>query len=518
MLFNSYELIFGFLPLTLLIFFLAARFGRPTAAIACLVAASFFFYYWGGSVYLGLFGLSIFGNYLLGTVLTEELSLPFDRRWSLTAGIAFNLLILGYFKYSSLAIGSVNYLFGMNFLLPSIALPLGISFYTFGQISYLVDTYCGKTREDSFLNYCLFVSFFPKLIAGPIVYHRELMPQFAQAETFRFNPENLAVGMAIFSIGLSKKVIFADTLSNYSSAVFAVAREGQALSLSAAWLGALTFALQLYFDFSGYTDMAIGSARLFGIKLPLNFNSPYKATKISQLWTAWHRTLTRFFRDYLYFPLARFSRRFAVFRSDRGQKVAGYGITLTIMLGIGLWHGAGWNYVLWGGLNGIYLVVYQLWRELRRRSGDDLTQQTPWSRVRGWLCTFIAWTVAVVLARATNLSQAVTIWRGMLGLSYFSSQEVSLNAIPGFDPTAAILWIIVSLAIVLLTPNTQEWLELYRPALDHFVLNLPKTAYQRFWERWRWQPTPIWAIITAILTIIGILFIGREKTFIYFQF
>lgn len=538
MLFNSYELIFFFLPLTLGLFWVFQWRNRPALALAWLVAASFFFYSWGSTASLGLFGISILVNYVVGTVLAENMDLPLNRRWVLIGGIIFNLALLGYFKYASFAIASVNSLFQTQWSVPPILLPLGISFFTFGQISYLVDTYRGKAQEENFLNYCLYVSFFPKLIAGPIVYYRDLMPQFAspveQTERDRLNsltlpekwPENLAVGLAIFSIGLFKKVIIADHLVTYSEPVFTMASQGQPLSIAASWIGAIAFALQLYFDFSGYTDMAIGSARLFGIQLPLNFNSPYKASKISQLWNAWHMTLTRFFRDYVYFPLARVLRRYAFFRSDLGQQLATYGNTFTIMLLIGLWHGASWNYVLWGCLNGVFLIVYQMWRELRRRLGQDLTKQSLRGRIGGWFLTFTAWTIAIVLARATSLPEALTIWRGMIGLPAWSLSSATA-IIPGGNPfansvsldvLAASLWIITALGIVLFTPNTQQWLDRYRPALDYVSLKVSQTGYERFWERWQWQPTQGWAVVTAILTLVGVIFVTREKAFIYFQF
>ena len=521
--FNSYELIFLFLPLTLLGFFLLGKGKQTNAALIWLIVASLLFYNWGSSLYVGLFGVSIFVNYALGLTLSETVRLPLSRRWILILGIFLNLALLGYFKYADFTITSLNQLFGSDWSLLDLALPLGISFFIFSQISYLVDIYQGKIQEEGFLNYALFVSFFPKLIAGPITYYSELIPQFVKAETYRFQIENLAVGLTIFSLGLFKKAVFADSLATYSNPIFQLASEGKPLSFSVAWIGALAFCLQLYFDFSGYSDMAIGAARLFGIQLPLNFNSPYKATKVSQLWNTWHMSLTRFFRDYFFFPISRWLRQFSALRTPSGQQLATYGNTFAVMLIIGLWHGAGWNYLLWGGVNGLYLVVYQLWRNLRRRLGHNLTQQSLIAQIFGWFFTFTTWTIALVLPKTTSLSQAWIVWQGMFDFSDLTQGAGQIVGNPFVNPTQvnllpATLWVIGCLAVVLLMPNTQEWLDQYRPALDYVSLKVKKTRYQKRWQRWRWQPSQGWAVVTAFLSVSAVLLMAREQPFIYFNF
>ncbi|MGD1911300.1 MAG: MBOAT family O-acyltransferase, partial [Rivularia sp. (in: cyanobacteria)] len=303
MLFNSLEFIFLYLPITLSIFFGIGKFGNYRFAIVFLVAASLSFYGWWNPPYLLLLIFSLIFNYFIGSALSEKLKIKLGKKLLLTLGIIVNLALIGYFKYANFFVSTVGDLLGRNFNLENIILPLAISFFTFQQIAYLVDAYKGETKEYNLLDYCLFVTFFPQLIAGPIVHHKEVMPQFEDKSTYRFNPENMAVGITIFSLGLFKKVIFADNIAAYATPVFTAASQGRAPTLVEAWVGALAYTLQLYFDFSGYSDMAIGIARMFGIKLPINFNSPYKAISISDFWRRWHITLSNFLRDYLYIPL-----------------------------------------------------------------------------------------------------------------------------------------------------------------------------------------------------------------------
>ncbi|MEL4896909.1 MBOAT family O-acyltransferase [Crocosphaera sp. Alani8] len=531
MLFNSYVFIFLFLPITLLGFYGLGTWGSRQLALIWLVVASLFFYSWWNINYLGLFCFSMFLNFFLGSALAGEIEIPLKKIWLLRLGITLNLGVLVYFKYADLTILSLNSLINTNFPLLRVFLPLAISFFTFQQIAYLVDVYRGKVKENSFANYCLFISFFPQLIAGPIVYYRELIPQFERQKSFRLNPENVLVGVTMFSMGLFKKTVLADNIAPIATKVFNTAVFNQPLTCAEAWVGAIAFALQLYFDFSGYTDMAIGAARTFGIRLPINFNSPYKSVKISQLWRNWHMTLTRFMREYVFFPLSRYLQNLALSSKTVSMNAGNTNLvtttsTLIVMLLIGIWHGAGWNYLIWGAINGVYLIGYQQWRELRRRLGHNLNHRTWWSDLLGWCVTFFLWCVALVWAKADSMQEATNVWGGMFAgggfvLPNFAQGQMWSDVL--FPTTQlklirVLFWLGLLLAIAVLTPNTQQWLEKYQPALDHYPIPTPKNWYQRFWLKQRWQITPYWAVISAILTLIAILSVGRQQEFIYFQF
>lgn len=331
MLFNSYEFIFLFLPVTVLTFFQFARFSNQLAAI-WLVIVSLFFYGWWNPIYVGLLLVSIVFNYAasLALLCACKLGHKWINRSILIFTIGANLILLGYFKYMNFFITNLNDVLGTHYGLAGIILPLGISFFTFTQIAFLVDTSRGFAREHSFIHYALFVTYFPHLIAGPLLHHNEMMPQFNKPETYHIDYQNIAVGLTIFSIGLFKKVFFADGMAEHVKPVFDAAAQGQLLSFKAAWGGMLSYTIQLYFDFSGYSDMAIGLSRLFGVKLPVNFDSPYKAVNIIEFWRRWHMTLSRFLRDYLYIPLG----------GNRGGPVRHHINLMLTMVLAGFWHGA----------------------------------------------------------------------------------------------------------------------------------------------------------------------------------
>lgn len=341
MLFNTYEFILAFLPISVLAFYLIGKLIGNRAAVASLILASLFFYGWWNPAYLTLIGASILVNYGLGQRLrlANYHSRSAMKSATLMAGIVINLGLLGYFKYMNFFVDTAADLFGTGFTLERIVLPLAISFFTFQQITYLVDTSRGLAEEYGFLHYTLFVTFFPQLIAGPIVHHSEMMPQFVRKDLCKFRHRNLAIGMSIFALGLFKKVIIADNVAVFGTPVFDAANAGVTLSFIEAWGGALAYTFQLYFDFSGYSDMALGLARMFGIRLPLNFNSPYKAVNIVEFWRRWHMTLSRFLRDYLYIQLG----------GNRKGVTRRHANLMATMLFGGLWHGAGWTYVAWGG-------------------------------------------------------------------------------------------------------------------------------------------------------------------------
>jgi len=523
MLFNSYEFILLFLPVTLWVFAQLGRRNWTEAALAWLAIASLGFYAWWNPPYLALFAFSIGFNYLVGSTLSHRDWLGFSRKLLLGFGIVVNLALIGYYKYANFFLSNVNTLLGSDWTLGSIILPLGISFFTFQQITYLIDAYNQETKEYNFVKYCLFVSFFPQLIAGPIVHHREVMPQFQDRSIYQLRDDNLSVGLTIFSLGLFKKVIFADSVAVYATPVFDMAAQGGTPAFGEAWCGALAYTLQLYFDFSGYSDMAMGAARLFGIRLPLNFHSPYKAVSMIDFWRRWHITLSRFLRDYLYIPLG---------GNRKGELRRYFNLFVTMLLG-GLWHGAGWTFVLWGGLHGSYLVINHGWRSLLKKLGVDLKRPHPVAQGCGWALTFGAVVVGWVLFRAANLEAALLILKAMFG-SNGISLPASFEPVLGFlqawgvqfaglqGPTklpsqSAIAWIGGLLIVAWYFPNTQEWLAKYRPALD-FPSRPGEGRLSGVWRRLRWRPTLGWSLVMSGLAAYSILSLAKPTEFLYFQF
>ncbi len=352
MLFNSYPFLFVFLPVTLAVYYVLGRRGPRPVALGWLAIASFAFYAYWKPAYLVLLLASIGLNYAIGLAIERRrLTSARSAKLLLIAGVALDLGALGFFKYTDFILSTVNGFAGTALPVPAIVLPLAISFFTFNQIAYLADVHAGVAEEHGFLEYCLFVSFFPHLIAGPIVHHKEMMPQF-RSISLRYDPQNMAVGSTIFAVGLFKKVALADRVAPYADKAFLAASQHVLLSPPEAWVAALAYTLQLYLDFSGYSEMAIGLARMFGIEFPANFFSPYRANDIGEFWQRWHMTLSRFLRDYLYIPLG---------GNRKGTPRRYANLMITMLLG-GLWHGAAWHFVLWGGLHGGYLVAHQGWK------------------------------------------------------------------------------------------------------------------------------------------------------------
>ncbi len=515
MLFNSYPFIFLFLPLALWLFFRLGQASHRNAAI-WLVLVSLFFYAWWNPPYAGLLLLSIVFNYAIGLALIRGSAHPAAprRKWLMLSGVGANLALLGYYKYSAFLLGIIAAFPGLEH---SMALPLGISFFTFTQIAFLVDAYRGQAREASFSHYALFVSYFPHLIAGPILHHKEMMPQFGEARTYRFSHENIAIGLTIFAIGLFKKAVLADGIAPYATPLFTAAGQGTAVTLLDAWGGALAYTLQLYFDFSGYSDMAIGASRMFGIRLPLNFHSPYKAANIIEFWRRWHITLSRFLRDYLYIPLG----------GNRKGKARRYlNLMLTMLLG-GLWHGAGWTFVVWGGLHGLYLVINHAWRGARAALG---LSPPGGSSIPGIALTFIAVTLAWVFFRAPTLDAAWAILQGMAGLNgvalpaswqgklgplgqWLAAQGVVFGNTGIFRGKVELFWIATLLAIVWTLPNTQQFMARFKPALQAFTSHPPAAA-----QRLQWQPGWRWAVMTGLILATALLNISQTGEFLYFQF
>ncbi|MGD1872252.1 MAG: MBOAT family O-acyltransferase [Mastigocoleus sp.] len=502
MLFSSAEFIFLFLPITLTVFFQIGYLGKYRLAVVFLVASSLSFYSWWNPPYLLLLVFSLIFNYLIGSCFKRDFKNILYKKLILTIGIITNLALIAYFKYANFFLSAFSDFLGINFNFKNIILPLAISFFTFQQIAYLIDAYKGETKEYNFLDYCLFVTFFPQLIAGPIVHHKEVMPQFATKSTYRFNSENMAIGITIFCLGLFKKVVLADNIAVYATPIFNAALQGKTPTFAEAWVGALAYTLQLYFDFSGYSDMAIGIGRMFGVKLPINFNSPYKAMSISDFWRRWHITLSNFLRDYLYIPLG---------GSRKGEIRRNSNLLITMLLG-GLWHGAGWTFVFWGGLHGVYLIINHQWRSLRKYLKHDL-QNTHWlDKSFGYVLTFIAVVTAWVFFRAESMNSAFIILKGMFGLNgVFISDSLSKKSI---------LWIISLLIIAWFAPNTQQWIEGKDSTLDYDSNKHIQTPIESFWKRFKWKPNNIFGIILGCLMFFTIKFILEvpDSEFLYFNF
>jgi len=486
MLFNSFAFIFAFLPLTFFVYLYLGR-KQPAAAAGWLGFMSLFFYGWWNPIYVPLLAASIIFNFILGAKISDSATVP--RKYWLTFAIAANLLLLGYFKYANFFVNTLSDFSVAHFQLTEIILPLGISFFTFTQIAFLIDTYHGEVKEYRFVHYLLFVTYFPHLIAGPVLHHKEMMPQFSKGETYRLNYENISVGLTIFIIGLAKKVLLADNIAPYVGSVFV---QDATPTLIEAWAGTLAYTMQLYFDFSGYSDMAIGVSRLFGIKLPLNFASPYQALNIIEFWRRWHMTLSRFLRDYLYIPLG----------GNKHGKLARYRNLMATMLLGGLWHGAGWNFVIWGGLHGLYLVVNHAWRSLTKPAIDNPLAIGA-SRVLAWLITFISVMIAWIFFRAPDLSTACAILNGMVGLN-----GVDLTAIAKENSLIPMMWTVIAFFIALICPNTQQILARFEPALGARTDD-PNAA---------WRPTFPWAIAASMGFVVCVMNLNRVSEFLYFQF
>jgi alginate O-acetyltransferase complex protein AlgI len=504
LLFNSYEFLFLFLPVTLTGFF---AFGRHSHALAMgwLVAASLFFYGWWYPFYLALLLASVTVNFGAGLALSRVA--PPRRRHILILAVAANLALLGYFKYAGFFVGAADAILGGAWPIPAIVLPLGISFFTLTQIAFLVDTARSQARDYKFTHYLLFVCYFPHLIAGPILHHKELMPQLDRADIVRFSPRRLALGLSYFTIGLFKKTVIADALSPYVGRVFDGAAQGIAPSGAEAWGAVLAYTLQLYFDFSGYSDMAIGLARMIGVQLPLNFHSPYKATSIIEFWRRWHMTLARFLRDYLYIPLG---------GNRRGPARRYINLILTMLVG-GLWHGAGWNFVLWGGLHGLYLAINHAWRAL---TGSERRRSSMARSVAAGLLTFLCVVIAWVPFRANGFAATETILASLVGWHGWlpANASVAVDSVLG-DAAPRWMgswrWIAVLLPAVWLLPNTQEFFSrfgtLLPPRRHADRLPFPILGF-------RWRLSSGWACVTAVIAVVAVLYCSRASEFIYFQF
>ncbi len=516
MLFNSFSFLFLFLPVVFIGFFAFARVGKGWAA-GWLAAASLFFYGWWSVAYIPLLLGSIVFNYWAGARIGAAQGSA--RARLLALAVTLDLALLAYFKYADFFIDSVNRVSAAYLpVLPllHLVLPIGISFFTFTQIAFLVDTSRGKVSEVRFVHYLLFVTYFPHLIAGPVLHHKEMMPQFDLDQTYRPSSANLAVGLSIFALGLAKKVLIADNLAPHAGFFFDGA---DTPSLLLAWGGVLAYTFQLYFDFSGYSDMAIGLSRLFGIRLPLNFNSPYKSHNIIEFWRRWHMTLSRFLRDYLYIALG----------GNRHGPARRYLNLMTTMVLGGLWHGAGWNYVVWGFLHGAYLMLNHAWAGVAARLGLDGSHRG--MRAASVALTFIAVCVAWVFFRAADVSRAATIVQGLFGVygvglpesigNYLGTGQALLERAGvtfylggGSRFMETWSWVTVGAGLAFLFPNTQQIMDRFDPALDYAAsapLGLARRALH-------WRASTAWALWIGALCVASLLSLSRPAEFLYFQF
>lgn len=544
MLFNSLEFIFFFWPIALLVFFAV---GSQSVALArvWLIVVSIAFYASWRPINVAIVAPSIVVNYFLARALMGLRDAKQGQRtakWVLVLGIAFNLAFLGYFKYFGFLSVVANDVAGTHFVLTELVLPLGISFITFQKIAFLVDVHARRVETFRLQDYVLFVLFFPQLIAGPIVHYREMMPQF-QAASCRFNRMNVSVGLTLFVLGLFKKVVLADGIAEHVTPIYDMASKGAPVSLIPAWIAALGFTLQIYFDFSGYSDMAIGIARCFGITLPANFYSPLQSRSVIDFWWRWHMTLTRFLTAYLYNPVALAVTRWRMSKGLKGLNARRVGAgaflhvlavpTILTMFVSGLWHGAGYTFIIWGVMHGAYLVVNHLWRyvALPRVQDSEKLKRVMWHG--GLALTLLAVVFSMVLFRASSLAAAGEVLSGMVGANGVRLPQIVVEKLQGllgrpmWGITAstefsgkgfamAIAWTTSLLAIVLAAPNSLQITSRFDPAL--LPGGLPREGSGWLPQRLLWSPTRSWGIVVAILAVWAIGRVGGTSEFLYWQF
>lgn len=469
MLFSSYEFLFCFLPITIIGYYLILNAKKVNMARVWLVIASLFFYGWFNMKYLPIIIISILINFVIGKCIKKE---DKYKKIYFIIGAIFNVGLLCYFKYYDFFVENVNVLFKTDWTLKHLLLPLGISFFSFQQLSYLIDVYKGETKDYSLLNFSLFVTFFPQLIAGPIVLHSEIMPQFDDKEKQKLNWDNIASGIFMFSIGFFKKLVIADSFAIWATNGF---DSTASLTFYQAWFISLAYTMQIYFDFSGYSDMAVGIGKIFNIDLPANFLSPYKSTSISEFWRRWHITLGRALSTYVYKPLG----------GNRKGRVKTYINLLLTFLVSGLWHGAAWTFVFWGLLHGIASVIDRLFRDNNWKINKYVS----------WLLTFMFVNCAWVFFRATTFERAFEILKAMFSIPSGGAFNMAGIITNGSIIIIGLVYIllVISLVVTLSFKNTYELAETF----DYTTIN---TVY------------------VVILMVIGISFMPRISPFIYFNF
>lgn len=517
MLFNSLEFVFLFLPLTLIGYYALIKLKLQNFIFVYLVIVSLVFYSVWNPPYTILMLASVLFNYMTGVAI-ERVQAGRGRMAVLASGIVANLLVLGWFKYANFFVENANALAGTTWTLQRIILPLAISFYTLQQIAYLVDISRGEVKSGGIARYTTFVIFFPQLIAGPIVHYREMMPQFFGRNLGRFAGGALAVGLTIFLIGLFKKTVIADSAALYASPIFASAERGETVSLLNAWSAAITYTIQLYFDFSGYSDMAVGLARMFGIKLPPNFHSPLRATSIIEYWRRWHMTLQQFIASYMYQPLLLPLTRLAVAWKLGPTASFAMSVMLTtfvVLVVIGFWHGAAWTFVIFGAMHGVYLATNEYWRQRFRKQRKKKGGVGPGMTAVYRLITLLAIILANVMFRAESVAAALNIWAGMMTLDQIGSLAGAIPITMSEVLTKPLPFALIAIGIIAFLPNTQQFMGRYSPVLN--------------WSAWRdvappriavvWRPTLGWALAIATIAFIAVAFISRgQSEFIYFNF
>lgn len=472
MLFNSFEFIFIFLPITFVVYFLLNKAKLIMFATAWLVIASLIFYSYWKIDYLPLILISMVVNYVTGVTLSSDSKLKINKKLVFLFGIIFNVGLLGYYKYFDFLIYNINKVFHAGLGYSHLVLPLAISFFTFQQIAWLVDSYEKKTRDYDFLTYSLFVTFFPQLIAGPIVHHGYVMPQFKNLRNKFLNPKNISLGLFLFSIGLFKKVVIADYLSPFVCTIFDGLSD---VSFVEIWTGVISYTFQMYFDFSGYADMALGLGMMFNIKLPQNFNSPLKACSIAEFWRRWHITLSDFLKNYIYIPLG---------GSRAGQIKTYVNLFITFLIA-GIWHGANWTYILWGVMQGIAVVIHRIWRE----KGHSL------SVVPAFIINFLCWNFMFIMFRSHSVSQAIYLMKSAFGLNGFGSVVFDKMRLSFENGSLKISLFLLLAAII----------------GAYFMKNSNEQAE-------KFKPTPVYLLITLTLFVVSILNFNRISEFLYFQF
>ena len=485
MVFSSYIFLLAFLPATLIGFYALRAMGRREVSVTFLLCASFVFYANWNLAHLALLLTSIVINFLNGGLVAEARGKAL-RKTALIMGIVFNLSLIFWFKYFDFAASNVAAVTGASYTFQNLILPLGISFFTFQQIAYLVDCYQSKSYEKRPRDYALFVSFFPQLIAGPIVHHSYTRPQYASLARGPVNLEMLPYGVMIFAMGLAKKALIADPIARGIDPIWAQAAAGEPLTAALAWTAMVGYTLQIYFDFSGYCDMAIGIAAMVGVRLPVNFNSPYKARSIIDFWRRWHITLSNFLRDYVYIPLG----------GNRGSQIFRLrNIFLTMLIG-GVWHGAAWTFIIWGAIHGALITINHALRVWAPAfSNWETTEAVFIKRAATLFFVMLAW----VFFRASDLDAAGAV---LTGLAALGSTAI--------DPTLILLMTFAA-ALALFAPNSLE----VAGYVEDLKQPFPKTdaPASRFL-----QPTPLSAAATAVMLTAGLLVAWKPAVFIYFNF
>ncbi|MDJ0950861.1 MAG: MBOAT family O-acyltransferase [Alphaproteobacteria bacterium] len=506
MIFNSFEFLFLFFPAAYLGFLLIHRVGGWRAVYPYLAAVSLAFYAHWSLLLVAVLAASVVCNYAVASALIELRETRWLAKIMLLVSVAANVAALGYFKYTNFFIDTVNAVAGTGIDHLDLILPVGISFYTFIQIGFLIEAYNGTAERPTFDRYALFATFFPCVTAGPLVLQGEMFGQMGDRDDRAFSPWRIMVGTTIFCFGLFKKVVFADTIAPYADQVFNGVAAGAGVDALTGWVGALCYTLQLYFDFSGYCDMAVGLGYLFGIKLPLNFNSPLKATSISDFWRRWHITMTRFFTNFLFTPMAMKNTRTAVANGHgpvrRYLAAAAWPITFTFLVA-GIWHGAGWTMVVYGLVHGLALAVNLGWREFQMPELPPLAS---------WFLTMCVVVSALVVFRAPDLATAGQILSGMWGVSLLYGGGEAATVVQ-VDFSWALPLISLLATVVLILPNTQEILRKYWVSSD------PKPSDEpTFLRRLLWTASPNWAFVSAVVLVLAVASIKGYSTFLYYQF